>query len=60
MKISVMKMEWKIIMSNILTYLLILFMGILGGGSTIYVVCALPVVIIYKIYRKIKYGENIM
>lgn len=47
-------------MSNILTYLLILFMGILGGGSTIYVVCALPVVIIYKIYRKIKYGENIM
>lgn len=55
-----MKMERKKIMSDILIYLIIIFMAALGGGSTIYVVCSLPVVIIYKIHRKIKYGENIM
>ena len=55
-----MKMERKIIMSNIFIYLFILFMGVLGGGSTIYVVSALPIVIIYKIHRRIKHGENIM
>ena len=46
-------------MSDILIYLIILFMAVLGGGSTIYVVCSLPVVIIYKIHRKTKYGENL-
>ncbi len=55
-----MKMERKIIMSNIFIYLFILFMVVLGGGSTIYVVSALPIVIIYKIHRRIKHGENIM
>jgi hypothetical protein len=35
-------------------------MVVLEGGSTIYLVSALPVVIIYKTYRKIKYGEKIM
>ena len=47
-------------MSNIFIYLFILFMVVIGGGSTIYLVSALPVVIIYKTYRKIKYGEKIM
>lgn len=47
-------------MSNIFIYLFILFMVVLGGGSTIYVVSALPIVIIYKIHRRIKHGENIM
>ena len=47
-------------MSNIFIYIFILFMAVFGGGSTIYVVSALPVVIIYKILRKIKHGEKIM
>jgi len=47
-------------MSNIATYLFIIFMVIFGGLSTIYVVLSLPVVIVYKIYRKIKFGEKIM
>ena len=40
-------------MSDILIYLIILFMAVLGGGSTIYVVCSLPVVIIYKMTNSV-------
>ena len=47
-------------MNNPFIYLIIIFMAVLGGGSTIYVVLALPVTIIYKIYRKIKFNESIM
>ena len=47
-------------MNNLFTYLLIIFMALLGGDSTVFVVLALPVTIIYKIYRKVKYKENIM
>ena len=47
-------------MSNILTYILIFFMVIFGGLSTIYVVISLPTVIIYKIFRKIKFKEKIL
>ena len=47
-------------MSNIPIYMIIAVMALLGGGSTVYVVCSLPVVIIYKIYRKVKFGERIL
>ncbi len=47
-------------MSNIFTYILIFFMVIFGGLSTIYVVISLPAVIIYKIFRKIKFKEKIL
>lgn len=47
-------------MNNILTYMLIIFMVIFGGLSTIYVVISLPAVIIYKIFRKIKFKEKII
>ena len=47
-------------MNNFITYILIIFMVICGGLSTLYVVASLPVTIIYKIYRKIKFGEKIL
>ena len=47
-------------MSNIIMYILIIFMAIVGGLSTIYVVFSLPVVLVYKIFRKIKFGEKIL
>ena len=47
-------------MKNIPVYILIAFMTLLGGGSTIYVVVSMPIVIISKIYRKIKLGEKIL
>ena len=47
-------------MNNILMYMLIIFMVIFGGLSTIYVVISLPAVIIYKIFRKIKFKEKIL
>lgn len=47
-------------MSNILIYILIFFMVVFGGLSTIYVVISLPAVIINKIFRKIKFKEKIL
>lgn len=47
-------------MSNLIIYLFIVFMAITGGFSTLYLVISLPTVIIWKIYRKIKYNEEIM
>lgn len=46
-------------MNNFITYIFIIFMVIFGGFSTLYVVVSLPVTIIYKLYRKIKFGEKI-
>ena len=34
-------------------------MAIVGGASSVYLIIALPAVIIWKIYRKIKYGYKI-
>lgn len=51
---------WRIKMNNIITYIVIFFMVIFGGFSTLYVVVSLPVTIIYKIFRKIKFGEKIL
>lgn len=47
-------------MSNIAIYIMIFFMCVCGGLSTLYVAISLPVVIIWKIYRKIKFGEKII
>jgi len=47
-------------MNNFITYLFIFFMVIFGGFSTLYVVLSLPVTIIYKIFRRIKFGEKIL
>ena len=46
-------------MSNIFTIIIMILMAVFGGFSSLYVLTALPVVIIYKIYRKLKYGCKI-
>ncbi len=40
--------------------IILIFFGILGGLPSLYVLIALPVVIAYKIYRRIVFGEAIM
>ena len=35
------------------------FMAILGGGSSIYMLVSIPAIIIWKIYRKVKYGYKL-
>ena len=47
-------------MSKLILYVFIVFMALIGGGSTVYVVLSFPVVLAWKIYRKIRYKENIM
>ena len=47
-------------MGNIVLYIMIGFMFICGGLSSIYVAVAMPGVIIWKIYRKIVHGEKMM
>ena len=46
-------------MGHILTVIMVVIMAIIGGGSTIFLVISLPAVIIWKIYRKIKYGYKL-
>lgn len=46
-------------MGQILTVIMIIFMAVVGGGSTIFLVISLPAVIIWKIYRKFKYGYRL-
>ncbi len=45
-------------MGNIMIYLFVAFMCIVGGGSSIYVVVAMPGMIIWKLYRAARYHEN--
>ena len=45
-------------MSNILLYLLIILMGIMGGLSSVIVLVMIPVVLIRKFYGKIRYGKK--
>lgn len=46
-------------MSNILTMVMLVIMGIVGGLSSIVLVLSFPVVLIWKIYRKIRYGYSL-
>lgn len=46
-------------MNQIISYLIIGIMAIVGGGPTLYLLVSLPAVIIWKIYRKVKYGYKI-
>ncbi|MBR0173221.1 MAG: hypothetical protein IJQ21_10585 [Lachnospiraceae bacterium] len=46
-------------MSQALTTLVFVLMCVLGGLSSLYVVIALPVMTVWKIYRKARYGERI-
>ena len=46
-------------MNQIATIIVLVIMGILGGCSTLYLLIAAPVVLIQKIYRKIRYGTKL-
>ena len=46
-------------MNQILSYVFIGIMAIMGGGSSLYLLITLPMVILWKIYRKIRYGYKI-
>ena len=46
-------------MGKIFEIFFLVFMAIVGGGATIYLVISLPAVIIWKIYRCIRYGYRI-
>ena len=46
-------------MNQILTYIIFGIMAVMGGGTSLFLVISLPTVIIWKIYRKIKYGYKI-
>ena len=46
-------------MNQIFLYIIVGIMAIMGGGTSLYLVISLPAVIIWKIYRKIKYGYKI-
>ncbi|MBO6133295.1 MAG: hypothetical protein J6P05_03060 [Lachnospiraceae bacterium] len=46
-------------MNQIILYVIFGIMAIMGGGSSLFMVVALPAVIIWKIYRHFKYGCKI-
>ena len=49
-------------MKQIFSYLIfgiMAIMAIMGGGTSLFLVISLPAVIIWKIYRKIRYGYKI-
>lgn len=45
-------------MNKIITYIFLGFMALVGGGSTLYLIIALIGMILYKLYRKIRYGAK--
>lgn len=46
-------------MNSVFLYIIVAFMALVGGGSTIAMVIGIPAVIIWKIYRKIRFGYSI-
>ena len=55
----VVEKEMEVIMNQIFSYIVFGIMAIMGGGTSLFLVISLPAVIIWKIYRKIKYGYKI-
>lgn len=43
-------------MPDFITYLLVAVMGIVGGLTSLYLLISMPVLLVWKIYRKIRYG----
>lgn len=46
-------------MNEVMTWIMFILMAIMGGTTTIYLIIALPAVIIWKIYRAIRYGYKL-
>lgn len=46
-------------MPNIVAYLLVGIMGVMGGLTSIYLLASIPAMIVWKIYRKVRYGYSL-
>ena len=42
-------------MNSVVITIITIFFGIIGGGSTLFLTISIPAVLIYKIFRSIKY-----
>ena len=45
-------------MKDIFTYIVVAFMGLVGGGASLYILISLPVMLAWKLQRKIRYGTS--
>lgn len=46
-------------MGNIVGFIMIILMGLLGGIPTLFITLSLPVIVCQKIYGKVKYGKSL-
>lgn len=46
-------------MPGFVTVILIVIMGIIGGLTSLYLLVGIPVLIVWKLYRKIRYGYSL-
>lgn len=51
-----MEKEMEVIMDQLYSNIIFAIMAIMGGGSSLLIVILLPMTIIWKLYRKIRYG----
>lgn len=42
-------------MNQVVTMIIMIIFGIIGGGSTLFLTIGIPAVVIYKIVRSVKY-----
>lgn len=46
-------------MPSVITYLMVAVMGVMGGLTSLYLLVSIPVLLVWKIYRKIRYGYSL-
>ena len=46
-------------MNQIFSYIVFGIMAVIGGGASVFLTASLPAVVIFKIYRMIRYGYKI-
>ncbi len=46
-------------MDQLLSYILFAIMAIIGGIPTVFLVLSIPVIIVWKVYRKIRFGYKL-
>lgn len=51
-----MEKEMEVIMDQLYSNIIFAIMAIMGGGSSLLIVILLPMTIIWKLHRKIRYG----
>lgn len=46
-------------MGNIVSLIMVVVMGLLGGIPTVYITLSIPVELCKKVYGKVKYGKSL-